>query len=163
MIEKLKQWWLKRKKRIVLIAVLAVFAGLIYVCNQPVLHGPYYVKYVYDGDTLLVDVDGQDTKIRLIGIDTPELIVDQQENQAGVIAKEYTEKLVNHKMVYLQYDKERTDKYDRVLAYVYLDESRMVNKLILSSGNAKRLTISPNTRYSFSFWCIEVMNYLFLK
>jgi len=155
MITRLKQFYKKREKRFKLVAILTIVIVMVVLINQPVLHGPYYVKYVYDGDTILISLDGQDTKIRLIGIDSPELEIDGIENEPGIKAKEYTTELLNHKYVYLQYDKERTDKYERTLAYVYLENQKMVNMLLVDNGYATTLAIAPNTRYKIRFWIAE--------
>ncbi len=65
----------------------------------------------------------------------------------GTTASDYTKELLTDKNVYLEYDAGRTDKYDRVLAYVYTEDGVMVNNLLLEEGMAKIMTIQPNVKY----------------
>ena len=92
------------------------------VTPEPNLYGPYRVRWVVDGDTIVVDMNGTDTYIRLIGIDTPESVsYNVSENtEEGKIAAEFTKKLLRKKKVYLEYDRDTQDKYGRTLAYVFL-------------------------------------------
>lgn len=68
---------------------------------------------------------------------------------------EYTEKLLADTDVYLEYDSEYRDAYDRVLAYVYLEDGRMVNEILLEEGMASVYTVPPNTKYSENFLAIQ--------
>ena len=128
--------------------------------EQPVvkLYGLYDVVRVVDGDTIIVDRDGKETRVRFIGVDTPESVnPDESLNtEQGAIAADYTKELLTGQQVYLEYDKERTDKYDRVLAYVYLsDGETMVEEELLNSGMARTMTIEPNTKYATYFEQLE--------
>lgn len=109
---------------------------------------PYTVERVIDGDTILVNIDGVDTKVRLIGIDTPESVHsdDSRNTTNGSIASEVTKSLLQGKSIALEYDAEKYDKYDRLLAYVYVDDI-MVNDYLVSEGYAQTMTIEPNTKY----------------
>ena len=104
---------------------------------------------VVDGDTLLVNFEDREVYVRLIGIDAPESVnPDETKNtpegiEASKWLKDYL-KDINE--IQLEFDIERTDKYDRILAYVYVDE-KMLNKTILENGYAKKMTIEPNTKY----------------
>ena len=117
------------------------------------LEGPYPVTRTVDGDTIVVNINGADTKIRLIGIDAPESVhPDKEKNtEEGTIASEYMKDLLKGKAVYLEYDSEYKDAYDRVLAYVYLEDKRMVNAILLEEGMAAVYTVPPNTKYSEYF------------
>lgn len=78
---------------------------------------------VVDGDTVVVRMDGEDIKVRMIGVNTPESVSpDAAKNStAGEIASVYSKKHLKEGMtVYLEYDLEREDKYNRTLAYVWL-------------------------------------------
>ena len=124
----------------------------------PELHGLYDVVRVVDGDTIVADIDGVETKIRFIGVDTPESVnPDASLNtEQGKIASEYTAYLLTDKQIYLEYDEERTDKYGRTLAYVFLsDKSTMVEELLLKSGMAEVMTIEPNSKYAEFFMELE--------
>lgn len=124
--------------------------------KQGSLYGPYKVVRVVDGDTIIVDIAGEDTRVRLIGIDTPESVhPDASKNTAaGKTASEHTKQLLTGKDVYLEYDNEKYDKYDRVLAYVYLD-GEMINAQLLEDGYAVTMTIPPNTKYADLFEMLE--------
>lgn len=115
------------------------------------LSGPYEVVRVVDGDTIIVSIDGQDTRVRLIGIDTPESVADdtvKENTEEGKEASAYTTTLLEGNTVYLEYDQETLDEYARTLCYVYLHDKRtMVNELLLKNGYARTMTIEPNTKY----------------
>ena len=165
---------IKVKPNILLIILaIMIFAGTLLVsCRQvpPVtmasespeteLEGPYSVTRIVDGDTIVVNMDGKDgkdTKIRLIGIDTPESVhPDNEKNtEEGRIASAYTEKLLTGCNVYLEFDSEYKDSYDRVLAYAYLEDGRMVNAILLEEGMASVYTVPPNTKYTDVFIALQ--------
>jgi len=110
---------------------------------------------VIDGDTLSVVYDSAITKVRLIGIDTPESVhVDEiKNNEFGKIASEYTKELLEDvDYVYLEFDKAMYDEYDRLLAYVYLSDNQAfdesINFILVSNGYALNKEFAPNTRYA---------------
>lgn len=125
----------------------------------------YTVEYVIDGDTFIVSMDGYSTKIRLIGVDTPESVASdaylsssgKENTQEGKDASNFTTDLLTGKTVWLEYDTGKTDKYGRTLAYVYLDENKetMLQDVLLEKGLAQTMTIKPNTRYAEHFKEIE--------
>ena len=116
------------------------------------------VRRAVDGDTLLL-ASGE--RVRLIGIDTPEMHTsDKLYRQAqqsktdiqtiislGTQAYKFTRNLVEGKRVRLEFDIERFDKYGRLLAYVYLEDGTFVNAKIIQEGYASLLTIPPNLKY----------------
>lgn len=116
------------------------------------------VKRVVDGDTLVLE-NGE--RVRLIGIDCPEMHeseklyrqaqrskTDIQTIMAlGRRAYQFTRDLVQAKRVRLEFDVDRYDRYDRLLAYVYLKDGTFVNAKILQEGYASLLTIPPNVKY----------------
>ena len=160
-------------KRIAMLIITGIAAICCFSCDyqfapvyvsseseQPVakLYGLYDVVRVVDGDTIIVDRDGKETRIRFIGVDTPESVNPDESlnSEQGAIAADFTKKLLTGQQVYLEYDKERTDKYDRVLAYVYLsDGETMVETELLNSGMARTMTIEPNTKYAIYFEQLE--------
>lgn len=110
---------------------------------------------VIDGDTLSVVYDSAITKVRLIGIDTPESVHPDEElnNQYGDKASEYTQELLaDIKYVYLEFDESMYDEYDRLLAYVYLSDNQAfeesINFILVSNGYALNKEFAPNTRYA---------------
>ncbi|MBQ9891299.1 MAG: thermonuclease family protein [Firmicutes bacterium] len=124
--------------------------------GDKVLHGPYKVEKVVDGDTFYIKMDGKSEKVRLIGIDAPESVAPsysgKENTDEGKKASEYLEKLIKGKTVYLEYDLDTYDQYGRLLAYVYLsDEETMVQEKILSEGYAQVMTVQPNVKYAEEF------------
>ena len=131
------------------ISVFIVYAVFKSPSSDNNLYGPYEVIRVIDGDTIVVNIDHTHTTIRLIGIDTPESVnPDESLNcEAGEAASEFTRTLLNEQTVYLEYDQERYDPYDRTLAYVYLEDGRMVNEILIQEGYADAMIIKPNIRH----------------
>jgi endonuclease YncB( thermonuclease family) len=99
---------------------------------------------VIDGDTIDADVDlGFDvwikTRFRLLGIDTPETYgvkKDSAEYAAGMLAKARTTELLLNKEIVLVTEKDRTEKYGRYLATVYVGGVN-VNETLIKEGLAK--------------------------
>lgn len=120
-------------------------------------YGPYDVSYVYDGDTIAVVKNGQEIKVRLIGIDTPESVHrnNSLNTEEGKEASFFTKELLEGNKVYLVYDIDKKDKYDRTLAYVYTENKEMVNALLLEKGYAKCMSIEPNTMFEEEFLLLE--------
>jgi micrococcal nuclease len=103
------------------------------------------VKWIVDGDTLIL-VDGQ--KVRYIGINAPELAHDSRSAEPyGEASKQFNVLLVNGKRVRLEFDKERFDRYQRILAYIFLKNTTFVNAEILANGFAYLLRKRPNLKY----------------
>ena len=123
------------------------------------LKGLYNVVRIVDGDTIVVDINGTETKVRLIGVDTPESVSsDESENtKEGKKASEWTTNLLTEKQVYLEYDVSTEDKYGRSLAYVYLSDGKtMVNKELIKGGFAQVMTVQPNSKYADEFYDLQV-------
>lgn len=114
-----------------------------------------HVKKIVDGDTIELD-DGK--KVRYIGIDTPETKHPTKGVQCfGKEASEMNKKLVEGKDVYLVRDVSETDRYKRLLRYVYLPnphstgEALFINKYLVEEGYAYSLTYPPDVKYSSLF------------
>lgn len=104
------------------------------------------VKWVYDADTLLLN---DKRKIRLIGIDAPEVKHHRQKSQPyGAKAREALRALLkkyNYK-IQLRFGKEKADRYKRTLAHVFLEDGTNVSNWLLERGFARTLTIPPNVK-----------------
>lgn len=140
--------------KVTYILYLVILLGIaLYYYFQPkeiVLHGPYKVVRVVDGDTIVLPIDGADVKVRLLGINAPESVhADESKNtEEGRIASAYLKDLLEGKEVFVEYDVEALDQYGRILAYVYLDdETTMVNADLIQKGYAKVVRIEPNIKY----------------
>lgn len=107
------------------------------------------VLEVHDGDTISVLLNGKREKVRLIGIDAPEL----DQRPWGNKAKAYLIGLLKASKwkVSLEYDLEKRDKHGRLLCYVWLSDRRMLNLQMLKDGYAMLFTVPPNIRYISEF------------
>lgn len=107
----------------------------------------YTVKHVHDGDTLfLLDAQGREIKVRLIGIDTPE--VTSPLECYGPEAREYLRDLIpDGTKVKAEFGSEPYDQYDRALMYLWTTSGVFINEKIVNDGYADTLTIRPNTEY----------------
>ncbi|MFO7173309.1 MAG: thermonuclease family protein [Bacillota bacterium] len=104
------------------------------------------VERVVDGDTLEVQVDGRTERVRLIGVDTPE--VHGQVEPYGPEASAFTKQvLAPGTRIWLEQDVEPRDRYGRLLAYVWLADGRLFNEVLVREGYAQLLTIPPNVKY----------------
>ncbi|WP_438453610.1 thermonuclease NucI [Staphylococcus pseudintermedius] len=107
----------------------------------------YLVKRVIDGDTIIIDKDGQDERVRLIGVDTPETVKPNAPVQPyGKAASNFTKKHLTNQRVRLEYDREPKDKYGRTLAYVWLGDE-MFNVKLAKEGLARAKFYPPNDKY----------------
>ena len=108
------------------------------------------VTRVIDGDTIVIDT-GQ--HVRYIGMNTPEI---ETLECYATEASEINKNLVLGKVVKLEKDVSETDKYSRLLRYVYIDDTFVDDELI-RDGSAKVETVSPDTKYKDEF--LESQNY----
>ncbi|WP_240610870.1 thermonuclease family protein [Ammonifex thiophilus] len=122
------------------------------------------VTSVSDGDTVHVKLDGRDERVRMIGVNCPEVShpdLGIKEQPYGRKAKEYTTKQLLGKKVWLEFDIQQRDKYGRLLAYVWLElpasgsedevRAKMFNARLLLDGYAQVMTVPPNVKYSDLF------------
>ena len=112
---------------------------------------------VVDGDTVMVVYKESLLRVRLIGINTPESVHEDQSKNTpeGVEASNYVKELLkNISKLWLEFDKDQEDDYGCTLAYVWLNESGtnvetdLLNGVILKSGHAEVMTIEPNSKYA---------------
>ncbi|PIO08644.1 hypothetical protein COU59_00875 [Candidatus Pacearchaeota archaeon CG10_big_fil_rev_8_21_14_0_10_34_12] len=97
------------------------------------------VERVIDGDTLVLETSEH---VRLLGINTPEKGEPYYEE-----AKEFLESRVLNKSITLKYGKEKYDKYQRLLAYVFL-ENENINVEIVESGLGNYYFYDGRDKYS---------------
>lgn len=141
---------MKTKKKLVRsLSILLVVLTAILVQSlrkePPAKPGLYRVTAVHDGDTVTVRTNDREEKVRLIGIDAPELA----QKPWGGRAKAHLEEILSasDRTVSLEYDIEKQDRYGRRLAYLRTKGGEMVNQRMLKDGYAVLLTIPPNVRY----------------
>lgn len=104
------------------------------------------VVRVIDGDT--VELEGLGS-VRLIGVDTPEVYggVECYGREASTYAKRQLEGATVRFIV----GRDDRDRYGRLLAYLWLDDGRSFNALLVARGYAQPLTIPPNDDYAEAF------------
>ncbi|MDR2795066.1 MAG: thermonuclease family protein [Holosporaceae bacterium] len=112
----------------------------------------YKVLRVVDGDTIVIDFNGKEAKVRLIGVDTPESVHPDPEKNTpfGKIATKYTEDNLVGKNVMLEQDITERDRYGRLLAYVWIG-GKMYNEQLVEAGYAKAYTYPPDVKYADRF------------
>jgi micrococcal nuclease len=104
------------------------------------------VSYVVDGDTFNVSpAVGAISRLRLIGVDTPETYGGTE--PYGPEASAFAKQQIDGEEVGLELDVQKVDPYGRLLAYVYLPDGEMFNEVLLEEGYAKVATFPPNVRY----------------
>lgn len=105
------------------------------------------VTSVVDGDTLEVMWRGRAERVRLLGVDTPETV--DPHRPVGCYGREaaaFTHRRLQGRTVRLRFDRQRRDRYGRLLAYVEVDGGRF-NDELLTGGYARLLVIPPNGRH----------------
>lgn len=126
-----------------LFIVALIFTFILGYCSYN--EETFIITRVVDGDTIQLN-DGR--KIRLIGVDTPEkydgskLTNDSKKSgkskeiikQEGERSSDFTKKLCEGKKCKLVFDKNKFDRYNRTLAYVVLEDGKVLNEEIIKNG-----------------------------
>jgi micrococcal nuclease len=116
---------------------------------------PARVTRVVDGDTIRVEIDGREFRLRYIGIDTPETVDPRRPVQCfGQEASERNRQLVEGKTVGLERDVSETDDFDRLLRYVWVEDT-FVNAALVEEGYALASTYPPDVRYADLFVSLQ--------
>lgn len=146
-------------KALIIFVILVIIFGFIFLTivfkppeNQTAPSGILVTK-VIDGDTIEIE-GGQ--RVRYLGVDTPETKDPRKTVECfGKEAAGNNRELVDGKRVILEKDISDTDKYGRLLRYVYLplpDGTLLfVNDYLIRTGFAKVLTIPPDVKFSQQF------------
>lgn len=114
--------------------------------SQAQSEAKFLVTRIVDGDT--IELSNGD-KVRYIGIDTPETVDPRKSVQCfGKEAKDANKNLVLNKTVILRKDISNTDKYGRLLRYVYLEDGTFVNLWLVKNGYATAYTYPPDIAHS---------------
>ena len=125
-----------------------------YPCQAPIL---VRIPYITDGDTVYVwpEDDSEGFKVRMIGIDTPEIAHEDGEvaDCYGDEATAFTASQIQDQLAWLTFDAECLDYYDRVLAYIIRDEGEegFFNRVLARQGYATQLTVQPNSSFADDF------------
>ncbi|MBT3405152.1 hypothetical protein HN832_04490 [archaeon] len=152
---------MKKQSKLLLILILILF-GVNYPFLDSYLEAQFgeqrefgIVERVVDGDTIIIN----GTSIRLLGINTPE-----RGEKYYLEAKEFLEKIILNKTIELKFGKEKYDRYQRILAYVFYKNAN-VNLELVDEGYANYYFPSGKDSYYDKFvraWehCLENGKYL---
>ncbi len=117
------------------------------------------ITAVVDGDTIKATVNGQEETIRLIGIDTPEVVDPRRPVQCfGREASQKAKDVLLNQRVRLVADvtQGERDKYGRLLRYVFLEDGTFFNRLMIEEGYAHEYTYESNPyQYQSDFLTTE--------
>lgn len=149
----------RQKKKILKLIVGMIILAVGYIVNKNVEPPPqvagtvspgyYRVMRVEDGDTITVDMDGAEERVRFIGVDTPETQDPRKPVQCfGRAASDFTKNLIGTQNVRLEADSlsDNRDRYNRLLRYVYLPDGRLVQAEIIKQGYGFAYTSFPFTK-----------------
>jgi len=118
----------------------------------------YPVVKVVDGDTIDVSVNGEKIRVRLIGLDTPEIVDPRKPVQCfGREASEKAHEILDGTSVRLEMDPSQgdLDKYGRTLAYVFLKDWTNFAELMITEGYGHEYTYNLPYRYQAEFKAAE--------
>jgi micrococcal nuclease len=102
---------------------------------------------VIDGDTIEVSLNNKKGIVRLIGIDSPEVVDDKKPVQCfGKESSDKAKEILNDKKIILESDPTQMDRdeYGRLLRYVFLGDGTSFNKFMISEGYALEYTFKSN-------------------
>lgn len=130
---------------------------------------PVTVERIIDGDTIEVKDGDNKITVRMIGINTPESVSPiQEENCAeGIAACRFTQdQLPPGKTIYLEYDKQKEDKYGRTLAYIWLANIKEKNDfkkfcefnfgaILLKNTYCEAVYYEPNGKYKEWYFSLD--------
>ncbi|MCA9342815.1 thermonuclease family protein [Candidatus Saccharibacteria bacterium] len=152
----------KHKKQLITLLIAFIVFGIGFLTEalgfndfsndqQPTILSPgtYEVVNIEDGDTLTVNMNGTEERVRFIGVDTPEIRDPRKPVQCfGRAASQFTKNLIGDSAVRLEADPENTnrDRYNRLLRYIYLPEGTLVNAEIIRQGYGFAYTSFPFTK-----------------
>ena len=152
----------KRQQKALVVAIVGLCATIFGLWQQSarpqVSASPadgFRVLKVVDGDTVEIDYYGQPTKLRLIGLDTPEVVDPRKPVQCyGREASEHAHQLLDGKSIKLESDPlvGETDKYGRKLAYLFLPDGTNFALAMISDGYGHEYTYqSQSYKYQSAF------------
>jgi micrococcal nuclease len=143
-----------------LVFVLVLVSSPIYARQKTI------VTRVIDGDVIQVIYGGVEKRVRLLGIDAPESLVNRKAMkdgnmsehdievivEMGAKAKAYANGLIKRgDFITIEFDIQEKDRYGRLLCYVYLSNGKMLNEEIVRAGYANVKTVPPNVKYKDRF------------
>ncbi|MDO8639512.1 MAG: thermonuclease family protein [bacterium] len=153
-----KNFFSKYKFLKIIIVLIAIGLGLSGQVKLPLKNTPdqmiqpspsefNIVLKVVDGDTIDVELSGKKEAVRLVGIDTPEVVDPRKSVQCfGKEASAKAKEILSGKRVRLEQDPTQgnRDKYGRLLRFVFLEDGTNFNKLMIDQGFAHEYTYQSN-------------------
>jgi len=135
--------------RIVFIIILAMSCSSSFAATPGVL---FHVTQVNDGNTIsirtksFIGIPLKIERVRLIGIDAPEL----KQEQWGRLAKKYLKKIVSENcwVVNIEFDVQQRDRDGRLVAYLWNKKGELINEKLLEAGYAVLSPSPPNVKYA---------------
>jgi len=125
--------------------------------SLPTAAQKFHCRSVYDGDTLTLEQ--QWTRVRLLGIDTPEI---KEKQPFALEAKEYTKKYCHDKDVWLTFQEsggmdndDNRDHYKRVLAFIWVPLGEDTNNTTPKKGKRSRTKSKGDSNNSRQWLCIN--------
>lgn len=148
----------KKHYKLLLSSVLFLLVLIFNTLNQPATPGQVAsettertqvkVIKVVDGDTIKLETG---ETVRYIGIDTPETVDPRRPAMCfGKEASVKNKEIVEGKMVELEKDVSETDKYGRLLRYVWID-GLLINEFLVREGYAHASAYPPDVKYQERF------------
>lgn len=150
-------------KRLIVAAIVLILAltGCVTVETDQVNPDVYEtrVERVVDGDTIKAYVDGEMETIRFIGVNTPEIAHDDQEEEHyGDESTAFSEDMLKDQTIYLTKDVSDRDQYGRLLRFIWLEkpedpsnydeiEDKMFNAILLKEGYAHTVKFEPDVTF----------------
>ena len=125
---------------------------------SPLPPDTYRVIKVVDGDTVDILMNGSTTRLRLIGLDTPETVDPRKPVQCfGLAASDTAKELLTGKAVRIEMDPSQgtLDKYGRTLAYIFLPDGRLFNEFMIAEGYGHEYTYRIPYAYQSEFKAAE--------
>lgn len=116
--------------------------------------GAYNVVKVIDGDTVVLNIDGVNETVRLIGINTPETVHPSKPVECfGFEASNKAKEILTGEIVFLEKDSTQSerDKYNRLLGYLILSDGTNFNKMMIREGYAYEYTYIVPYKYQAEF------------
>jgi len=123
---------------------------------------PVTVSSVWDGDTLRARVAAatdlipttEEIRVRLIGIDTPE-VSDPAECWSAEATAHLKALAPEGEVLWATFDADPLDRYERYLLYLWTEDGRFINHELVAAGDAETLTVAPNDEYAVLFAAAE--------
>ena len=138
--------------------VVAISENAVSTSTSVVGYEWYPVVKVVDGDTLVIEIDGKNVTLRLIGLDTPETVDPRKPVQCfGKEASAKAKQILSGSSIRLETDpsQDTYDKYGRTLAFVFLKDGTLFNKYMIAEGYGHEYTYNLPYKYQTEFKAAE--------